>query len=103
MAEARARRQFEFLEWTADNHLRHSKFVGFREDKLAKDVAREMSERLGRPWRSAARRVAHSRSRARRVQAIESASFLTEDQRRDIFYNNAVRFLRLDVTKLGPK
>jgi bifunctional non-homologous end joining protein LigD len=25
--------QFEFLEWTADNHLRHSKFVGLREDK----------------------------------------------------------------------
>jgi bifunctional non-homologous end joining protein LigD len=24
--------QFEFLEWTADNHLRHSRFVGLRED-----------------------------------------------------------------------
>ena len=24
--------QFEFLEWTADNHLRHSKFVALRED-----------------------------------------------------------------------
>jgi DNA ligase D-like protein (predicted ligase) len=33
--------QFEFLEWTADNHLRHSKFVGLRDDKQAKDVARE--------------------------------------------------------------
>jgi bifunctional non-homologous end joining protein LigD len=33
--------QFEFLEWTADNHLRHSKFVGLREDKKAKDVVRE--------------------------------------------------------------
>src|SRR3954467_5990170 len=33
--------QFEFLEWTADNHLRHSKFVGLREDKNAKDVGRE--------------------------------------------------------------
>jgi len=33
--------QFEFLEWTADNHLRHSKFVGLREDKKAKDVGRE--------------------------------------------------------------
>ena len=28
--------QFEFLEWTADNHLRHSKFVGLREDKARK-------------------------------------------------------------------
>ena len=33
--------QFEFLEWTADDHLRHSKFVGLREDKNAKDVRRE--------------------------------------------------------------
>jgi DNA ligase D-like protein (predicted ligase) len=33
--------QFEFLEWTADNHLRHSKFIGLREDKPAKDVVRE--------------------------------------------------------------
>ncbi|HVH58461.1 MAG TPA: non-homologous end-joining DNA ligase [Vicinamibacterales bacterium] len=33
--------QFEFLEWTADNHLRHSKFVGLREDKKAKAVVRE--------------------------------------------------------------
>ncbi len=33
--------QFEFLEWTADNHLRHSRFVGLREDKTAKDVRRE--------------------------------------------------------------
>jgi bifunctional non-homologous end joining protein LigD len=33
--------QFEFVEWTADNHLRHSKFVGLREDKNAGDVRRE--------------------------------------------------------------
>jgi ATP-dependent DNA ligase len=33
--------QFELLEWTADNHLRHSKFVGLREDKKARDVFRE--------------------------------------------------------------
>jgi ATP-dependent DNA ligase len=25
-----------FLEWTADNHLRHSEFVGLREDKKAR-------------------------------------------------------------------
>ena len=29
------------------------------------------------------------------VKAIESAPFLTDEQKRDIFYNNAVRFLRL--------
>lgn len=33
--------QIEFLEWTTDNHLRHSRFVGLREDKSAKDVTRE--------------------------------------------------------------
>ena len=33
--------QFEFLEWTGENHLRHSKFIGLREDKKAKDVVRE--------------------------------------------------------------
>jgi len=33
--------QFEFLEWTADNHLRHSKYVALREDKKARSVRRE--------------------------------------------------------------
>jgi DNA ligase D-like protein (predicted ligase) len=33
--------QIEFLEWTADNHLRHARFVGLREDKRPKDVTRE--------------------------------------------------------------
>jgi bifunctional non-homologous end joining protein LigD len=35
--------QFEFLEWTPDNHLRHSRFITLREDKKAKDVRREKS------------------------------------------------------------
>jgi bifunctional non-homologous end joining protein LigD len=33
--------QFEFVEWTPDNHLRHSRFVALREDTRAKDVRRE--------------------------------------------------------------
>jgi DNA ligase D-like protein (predicted ligase) len=33
--------QFEFVEWTADAHLRHSKFIALREDKTARDVRRE--------------------------------------------------------------
>jgi len=33
--------QFEFVEWTSDNHLRHSKFVGLRDDRKAKNVRRE--------------------------------------------------------------
>jgi bifunctional non-homologous end joining protein LigD len=33
--------KFEFVEWTPDGHLRHSRFVGLREDKKASDVRRE--------------------------------------------------------------
>jgi bifunctional non-homologous end joining protein LigD len=33
--------QFEFVEWTSDQHLRHSRFMSLREDKNAKDVRRE--------------------------------------------------------------
>src|SRR5262245_4204222 len=34
--------QVEFTEWTPDGHLRHSKFVGLREDKTARQVVREI-------------------------------------------------------------
>jgi ATP-dependent DNA ligase len=33
--------QFEFVEWTGENHLRHSRFVALREDKHAGQVRRE--------------------------------------------------------------
>jgi ATP-dependent DNA ligase len=33
--------QFEFVEWTADGHLRHSRFIALRDDKRAQDVKRE--------------------------------------------------------------
>ena len=33
------------------------------------------------------------------IEGVESADFLTKEQKRDIFYNNAVRFLRLDEKK----
>ena len=33
--------QIEFTEWTPDSHLRHSMFVGLREDKEAREVVRE--------------------------------------------------------------
>ena len=33
--------QFEFAEWTPDNHLRHSRFVGLRDDKDPFTVVRE--------------------------------------------------------------
>ena len=40
------------------------------------------------------------------IEGIESADFLTAEQKRDIFYNNAARFLRLDEkrrTDRAPK
>ncbi len=33
--------QIEFTEWTKGNHLRHSKFVGLRDDKVASEVRKE--------------------------------------------------------------
>jgi bifunctional non-homologous end joining protein LigD len=30
--------RFEFVEWTEDGHLRHSRFMGLREEKKPKDV-----------------------------------------------------------------
>jgi bifunctional non-homologous end joining protein LigD len=32
--------QIEFLEWTGDNHLRHSRFIALRDDKSAREVGR---------------------------------------------------------------
>lgn len=33
--------QVEFLEWTESDHLRHSKFIGLRDDKDARSVVKE--------------------------------------------------------------
>jgi ATP-dependent DNA ligase len=33
--------QFEFVEWTGDAHLRHSRFMGLRDDIQASEVRRE--------------------------------------------------------------
>ncbi len=33
--------QFEYVEWTPEGHLRHSRFMGLREDEKARDVVRE--------------------------------------------------------------
>jgi hypothetical protein len=35
------------------------------------------------------------------IETIESAPFLSEDQKRDIFYNNAARFLRLSEEEIA--
>jgi hypothetical protein len=35
---------FEFLEWTDSNHVRHIEFVGLRSDKAPPTVVREFSQ-----------------------------------------------------------
>ena len=35
------------------------------------------------------------------IEGIESAPFLSEEQKRDIFYNNAARFLRLSEAEIA--
>ncbi len=35
------------------------------------------------------------------IDSIETAGFLTEDEERDIFYNNAARFLRLSEEEIA--
>jgi ATP-dependent DNA ligase len=34
--------QFEFAEWTPENHLRHSRFVELLEDKNPREVTKEI-------------------------------------------------------------
>ena len=34
--------QIEFLEWTGADHLRHAKFIGMREVKVAREVTKEL-------------------------------------------------------------
>ena len=37
------------------------------------------------------------------IRGIDSAEFLSPEQKRDIFYNNAARFLRLERKQTGSK
>jgi ATP-dependent DNA ligase len=41
VGEASAGRTVRILEWTGDNHFRHTRFIGLREDNNARDVGRE--------------------------------------------------------------
>ena len=35
--------EIEFVDWTEQDHLRHSKFVGLRNDKAAREVQKEVA------------------------------------------------------------
>ena len=47
--------QFEFTEWTPDNHLRHSRFVALRDDKKPKEVS---AGRMKAIWSTSAQTAA---------------------------------------------
>jgi bifunctional non-homologous end joining protein LigD len=36
--------QFEFVEWTGENHLRHTRFIALRDDEKPTDVRRESAK-----------------------------------------------------------
>jgi ATP-dependent DNA ligase len=36
--------QFEFVQWTGENHLRHAKFIRVRDDKRASEVVKASAE-----------------------------------------------------------
>jgi hypothetical protein len=36
--------QFEFVEWTPDKHMRHSRFVALQDTKEAAEVKRERTK-----------------------------------------------------------
>ena len=63
--------QFEFLEWTGENHLRHSRFVALRDDKKARDVvgASMVRSRNGKPTNRSSVFIWNS-PRVARVDAI---------------------------------
>jgi ATP-dependent DNA ligase len=41
VGEPKVLAQIRFVEWTADDHLRHAAFLGLRDDKPARSVTRE--------------------------------------------------------------
>ena len=60
------------------------------------DAAPELLVRIGRQAYLPAPTELWPEVIGRAIEAVESADFLTERQRQDIFYNNAARFLRLE-------
>jgi hypothetical protein len=62
--------QFEFLEWTPDDHLRHSRFVGLRKDKTRR--------RCGSGLRPGGLTF-YGQSRCRRLQALVDHFRIADD------------------------
>ncbi|MDQ2841933.1 MAG: non-homologous end-joining DNA ligase [Acidobacteriota bacterium] len=66
--------QFEFAEWTPDNHLRHSRFVALREDKEPKAVHRNIGNALGA-------KIEHHAREGLRLMLDTRTAFLPSEQR----------------------
>jgi predicted TIM-barrel fold metal-dependent hydrolase len=61
-----------------------------------------MDARLGKRIMFGTDQMIWSEAVGMSIEAIESASFLTEEQKQDIFFNNAADFLKLDKSKYLP-
>ena len=61
-----------------------------------------MDARLGKRIMFGTDQMIWSEAVGMSIEAIESATFLTEEQKQDIFFNNAADFLKLDKSKYLP-
>jgi hypothetical protein len=61
-----------------------------------------MDARLGKRIMFGTDQMIWSEAVGMSIEAIESATFLTEEQKQDIFFNNAADFLKLDRSKYLP-
>ncbi|WP_446745461.1 DNA ligase D [Silvibacterium acidisoli] len=69
--------QVRFATWTADNLVRQAAFLGLREDKPAKEVAREEASAAPRP--KAARSASHRAPAAKAAKAVAKKTAVTDD------------------------
>ena len=65
-------------------------------------LQRLMEARLGKRIMFGTDQMIWPETVAMSIEAIESATFLTEEQKQDIFFNNAADFLKLDKSKYLP-
>jgi predicted TIM-barrel fold metal-dependent hydrolase len=61
-----------------------------------------MDARLGKRIMFGTDQMIWSEAVGMSIEAIESATFLTEEQKQDIYFNNAAEFLKLDKSKYLP-
>jgi hypothetical protein len=84
-----------YVTWTADNLLRHTVYVGLREDKPAAEVRREAS-RIHKAPREQGRRFARETANARSAATSRLSELSVVDHHFDQFGNLVPR----EVTRI---